>query len=172
VRVALGAAAEAGLGSDARIGQLGAALRLGFGDGRLALAAGAAALAPADVTVGGVRLRHARYPADDSVRAQGTLAIGARRVLQPYAELGAGVALVRESALELAVRQERTAVELGARAAVGVTLSGASRVGFFLAVHVEWVPSPPAVSALPRGVVGHTPTLWLGAATGVAWGWL
>ena len=171
VRLAVGADGEAGVGSDARVGQLGAALRLGFGRGRLALTVGAAAMAPMDATVGGVRVRQARYPGDVSVRAQGTLAIGARRVLQPYAELGAGVALLRESALDLATRQERTAVELGVRGAAGVVLAGASPLAFFIGLHAEWVPSPPAISALPRGVVGHTPTLWLGAVTGLAWGW-
>jgi hypothetical protein len=171
VRVALGAAVEAGVGSDARFGQLGAALRVEVGRGRLVLALGAAGLAPIDATVGGVRVRHARYPGDVSVRARGSLAIGAQRVLQPYAELGAGVALVQESALDLAARQQGTVVELGARGAAGVTVAGGSRLALFLALHAEWVPSPPAISALPRGVVGHTPTLWLGAATGVAWGW-
>ncbi|HET6151089.1 MAG TPA: hypothetical protein VFH68_26370 [Polyangia bacterium] len=171
VRVALGAAVEAGVGADASFAQLGAALRLEVGRGRLVLALGAAALAPIDAAVGGVRVRHARYPGDVSVQARGTVVIGARRVLQPYAELGAALALVQESALELATPQQSTAVELGARGAAGVTLAGSSRLALFLALHAEWVPGPPAISALPRGVVGHTPTLWLGAVTGAVWGW-
>ena len=172
VRLGLGAAAEAGVASDARFGQLGAALRLEVGRGRLVLALGAAVLAPIDATLSGVRVRHARYPTDVSVRARGAIALGARRYLLPYAELGVAVALLRESALDLAARQEQSALELGARAAVGVSVAGSSRLAMFLALHAEWVPSPPAIFALPRGVVGHTPTLWLGAVTGVAWGWL
>jgi hypothetical protein len=169
-RLGLGAAVEAGIGSDARVGQLGLALRLGVGGGRLALSLGAAALAPVDTTIGGVRLHHRRLPADVSVRAQGAIAVGERH-LEPFAEIGAGVALMQESALDLASRQTRTAVELGVRGAAGIYLAGPSRVTPFLALHVELVPAPPTISALPRGVVGHTPSLWVGASAGAAWGW-
>jgi len=78
---------------------------------------------------------------------------------------------VQESALDLATRQTRTAIELGAHGGAGVYLAGPSRLTPFLSVHGEWVPAPPAISALPRGVVGHTPSVWLGADAGVAWGW-
>jgi hypothetical protein len=169
-RLGLGAAAEAGVGADARVGQLGLALRLGFGGGRWGLSLGAVALAPVDTTIGGVRLHHRRVPADVGVRAQGAIGVGARR-LEPYAEIGAGVALVQESALDLAASQTRTAVELGVRGGAGIYLAGSSRLMPFLSLHVELVPSPPTISALPRGVIGHTPSLWVGASAGAAWGW-
>jgi hypothetical protein len=168
--IAIGAAVEAGVGPDARVAQMGLELRVAFGAGRVALALGAAALAPVDTSVGGVRLRHWRLPADVSVRAQGTVRVGARRLLVPFAEVGAGVALVRERALDLATREAQAGLELGVRGAVGFYLGGTSRLVPFLALHGEFVPSPPAVFALPRGVVGHTPALWFGAAAGVAWG--
>jgi hypothetical protein len=171
VRVGLGAAVEGGIGSGARIGQLGVALRLGFGAGTLALSIGAAALAPVDASIGGVRLRHRRIPADASVRAQGAIAIGARYTLQPYAELGVGVAQVQESALDLASRLTRSRIELGVHGGAGVYLAGSSRLTPFLSLQGELVPVPPSVSALPRGEVGHTPSVWLGANAGVAWGW-
>jgi hypothetical protein len=171
VRVGLGAAVEGGLGSGAGIGQLGVALRLGFGAGTLALSIGAAALAPVDASIGGVRLRHRRIPADASVRAQGAVAIGAGYALQPYAELGVGVAQVQESALDLASPLTRTTIELGVHGGAGVYLAGSSRLTPFLALQGELVPVPPSVSALPRGEVGHTPSVWLGANAGVAWGW-
>ena len=168
-RLALGAGFEGGLGSDARVGQAGVALRLGAGAGRIALSVGAAALAPVDTSVGGVRLHQWRLPADVSVRAQGTMRLGKSRFLEPYGELGLGLALMRESGLELATRQTRDAIELGVRAAAGVQLAGASRLAPFVALHAELVPNPPAISALPRGVVGHTPALWIGATAGASW---
>jgi hypothetical protein len=169
VLVSRGADVEGGLGSDARVGSAGLALRVGIGAGRLALALGAAAQAPVDTTIGGIHLHQWRLPADVSLRAQGTMRIGQRRALEPYGELGVALALLRESGLDLSSSQTHTTGELGLRAAAGIQLVGESRFAPFIALHAEVVPSPPAISALPRGVVGHTPLLWLGAAAGAAW---
>jgi len=169
LRLALGAAAEGGIGADARVGQAGLGLRIVSGAGRWALALGATALAPVDTTIGGIALHQWRIPADVSLRAQGATRLGEHRALEPYAELGVAVALLRESALDLATRDTRTSAELGVRAAAGLHLTGGSRIAPFLELHGELVPSPPAISALPRGVVGHTPLVWVGATAGAAW---
>lgn len=169
VRLALGAAVDAGVGTDARIGQAGLGARVAFGDERWALAAGATALAPVDTRIGGVAIRQWRVPADVSLRAQWAHEISERRMLEPYAELGVAVALLRETGLELASKDTDTSAELGVRVAAGVHLTGVSRVSPFLALHGEYVPIPPAISALPRGVVGHTPLVWFGATAGAAW---
>jgi hypothetical protein len=169
VRLALGAGVEGGVGSGARIGQAGLGLRVAAGGGRWALAVGATALAPVDTSIGGISLRQWRVPADVSLRAQGAIPLNEHRVLEPYAELGAAVALLRESGLGLANGDTRTSAELGVRVAAGVHLAGDSRIAPFLALHGELVPSPPAISALPRGVVGHTPLVWVGATAGAAW---
>ena len=168
VRLALGAGVEGGIGSDTRIGQAGLGLRVVAGGGRWALSVGATALAPVDVSIGDVALRQWRVPADVSLRAQGAIQLSEHRVLEPYGELGAAVALLRESALDLATRGTPTSAELGVRVAAGVHLAGDSRIAPFLALHGELVPSPPAISALPRGVVGHTPLVWIGATAGAA----
>lgn len=169
LRLALGAGVEGGIGSDARVGQAGLGLRITSGAGRWALALGATALAPVDTSIGGIALRQWRIPADVSVRAQSMIRFGEHRALEPYGELGVAVALLRESALDLATRDTRTSAELGVRAAAGVHLAGGSRIAPFFELHAEVVPSPPAISALPRGVVGHTPLVWIGAAAGAAW---
>jgi hypothetical protein len=169
LRLALGAGVEGGVGSGARIGQAGLGLRVAAGGGRWALAVGATALAPVDTSIGGISLRQWRVPADVSLRAQGAIPLNEHRVLEPYAELGAAVALLRESGLGLASGDTRTSAELGVRVAAGVHLAGDSRIAPFLALHGELVPSPPAISALPRGVVGHTPLVWVGATAGAAW---
>lgn len=169
LRLALGAGVEGGVGSGARIGQAGLGLRVAAGGGRWALAVGATALAPVDTSIGGISLRQWRVPADVSLRAQGAIPLNEHRVLEPYAELGAAVALLRESGLGLANGDTRTSAELGVRVAAGVHLAGDSRIAPFLALHGELVPSPPAISALPRGVVGHTPLVWVGATAGAAW---
>jgi len=169
LRLALGAGVEGGVGSGARIGQAGLGLRVAAGGGRWALAVGATALAPVDTSIGGIALRQWRVPADVSLRAQGAIPLSEHRVLEPYAELGAAVALLRESGRDLASSDTRTSAELGVRVAAGLHLAGDSRIAPFLALHGELVPSPPAISALPRGVVGHTPLVWVGATAGAAW---
>jgi hypothetical protein len=165
-RFDLAAAIDAGVGSADRVAQAGAALRLTIGRGRLAFAAGAIALWPVDTTVGGVRLHQWRLPFDAGVRVN-----LAGRNLAPYAEVGLCAAVLSESAPDLATANRRTAVEIGARAAFGVRV-GASRFAPFAALHAELIPYPAAIYALPQGVAGHTPYLWIGASAGVSIGFL
>jgi hypothetical protein len=167
-RVDVAAAVDAGLGSRDRVTQTGVAARLTIGGGRLAFVAGAIALWPVDTSVGGVRLRQRRLPFDAGVRASFT----ERRGLVPYGELGLCVAVLSETALELAAANSRTTVELGARAAFGVRRAGAARLAPFAALHVELIPSPAEIYALPQGVAGHTPYFWVGASVGASLGLL
>jgi hypothetical protein len=166
-RLDLAAAIDAGVGSADRVAQAGAAARVTIGGGRLAFVTGALALWPVDTSVGGVRLRQWRLPFDAGVRASFT----ARRDLAPYGELGLCAAVLSETALDLATAGSRMAVELGARAALGVR-TGAGRFAPFAALHVELIPVPAEIYALPRGVAGHTPYVWIGLSAGVSVGLL
>jgi len=161
-RLDVAAALDAGVGTGDRVAHPGAALRLVLGRGRLAFAAGATALLPVDTSVGGVSLRQWRLPIDAGLRA----GFAAGRVA-PYAELGLCAAVVSESARDLASASSATAIELGARAALGVRV-GASRFAPFAAVHAQLIPSPAEIYALPRGVAGHTPYVWIGASAGAS----
>lgn len=165
-RLDLAAAVDAGVGSADRVAQGGLAARLTLGRGRLAFVAGAIALVPVDTAIGGVRLHQWRLPVDAGVRANLT-----GRGFAPYAELGLCAAVVSETAQDLVAGNSRTAVELGARAAFGVRV-GASRFAPFAALHAELIPSPAEIYALPRGVAGHTPYLWIGASAGASIGLL
>ncbi|HZL20374.1 MAG TPA: hypothetical protein VFG23_21765 [Polyangia bacterium] len=164
-RLELAAAGQLGIGSGDVSAMGGLALRAAFGRGRLALVAGTAALAPSDFTVSGVRLRQWRLPVDVGLRAQ----LGGQR-LQPFAELGLGLALLSERSLSLANPSGGTSLEIGARAGAGLRLATRGRLAPFIAIDGELVPSPPQVFALPRGVLGRTPLLWLGAAIGASLG--
>jgi hypothetical protein len=162
-RLDLAAAGGLGVGSGNRALEAGAALRLALGRGRIALVAGGMALAPVDTTVGGVRLRQWRLPVDVGVRAE----LAGKR-FDRYAELGLGAALLSERAPDLASPQSGTSIELGLRASVGARLVTRARFTPFAALDVELVPSPPSLFALPQGVVGHTPWLWIGANVGAS----
>ena len=166
-RIDVAAALDAGVGSADRVTQAGAALRLTIGRGRLAFVAGAIALWPVDTSVGGVRLHQWRLPFDAGVRVN----LAAGRSLAPYAEIGLCAAVLSETALDLSTANSRTAVEIGARAAFGVRV-GASRLAPFAALHAELIPSPPEIYALPQGVAGHAPYLWIGASAGASLGFL
>ena len=162
-RIEVAAAVDAAFGSD-RVAHGGAALRVAIGRGRYAFTAGALALLPADTTVGGVRLRQWRLPVDAGVRAS-----AAGGAFVPYAELGLSAAILTESATDLAAASSRTALELGARAAIGARF-GRSRFAPFASLHAEVVPAAPAIFALPQGEVGHTPVFWIGASAGASVG--
>lgn len=163
-RLDVGARFDAGLGPSPPDLTGGLAVRLGLGRGPLLLAAGAAFLLPRDVTIGDLRLRQWRIPVDVALRARRS-----GGTFPPYGEVGVVVALISERARELATSNAAHAFELGLRAAVGV--HGTSpRLTPFAALHAELIPIPPSIVALPRGAVGHTPYLWLGATAGLSWG--
>jgi hypothetical protein len=165
VRLDLGAAVDTGLAADSTVPQGGVAVVIAVGRGRLAGVLGGVVLAPVDTRVGGVRLRQWRVPVYAGVRGQ----LDGNR-LEPYADVGLGVALLSERAPDLAAPQSQTAVELGVGASLGARLP--TRLAPFAALHLELVPSPPAIFAPPQGVVGHTPTLWIGLCAGLSLGLL
>lgn len=154
-------AAPATSGDGAKTG--GLALRAALGRGALALVAGASALAPGDLDAGGQRVRQWRLPADIGVR--GTLP---GRQIELSGEVGLAAAWLTERALDVVTARSRSAFELGARVAAVVRFRPAARLAPFVAVHAEAIPSPAALYVLPRGVVGHTPSLWIGLTAGAS----
>lgn len=165
-RFGVGAAIDAGVGSRDPVAQGGLDLRLAVGRRTVAFVAGALLLWPVDTTIGGVRLRQSRFPIDAGVR----LNLASRR-LAAYADLGVCAAVLSETALDLAAANARTTIELGARGALGVRY-GAARVAWFGALHAELLPRPAEIYALPQGVAGRTPYVWIGASAGALVGFL
>jgi hypothetical protein len=160
-------AVDAGVIASDHVAQGGLDLRLAVGRRPVAFVAGTIVLWPVDTTVGGVRLRQWRIPVDAGVRFR-----FAERRFTPYAEVGLCAALLSERAMDLAAASGRTTtIELGVRGALGFRV-GASRAAPFVALRADLVPSPPAIFALPQGVAGHTPYLWIGASAGASLGFL
>jgi hypothetical protein len=166
-RLELAATGQVGIGPGEVSATGGLAVRGAFGRGRLALVAGTEVLAPSDFALGGVRLRQWRLPVDVGLRGQ----LDGQR-LQPYGEIGLGLALLSERALSLADSNGGTSLEIGARLTAGLRLATRGRLAPFIALGGELVPSPPQLFALPRGVLGHTPVVWVGAAIGASLGFL
>jgi hypothetical protein len=167
-RVDLGATGVTGINGGGAAFLPGGDLRLSAGRRRLAFAFGVELLPPADTTVGGVSVRQAVLGLDLGVR----VSLGEHRRLRPYAELAAAAELLTERAVDLASSQSGSSYAFGGRAAAGVVLATHARFAPFGMLAARWFPAPPSVFALPYGVVGRTPTLWLGATLGVSVGLL
>jgi hypothetical protein len=162
-RVDLGGAVDAGVGTDAAVAQGGLSLAAVIGRGRFAAVAGAVLLAPVDTDIAGVRIHQWRVPFFAGVRGH----LDRQRV-EPYAELGLEAAWLRERAPDLAAPASQDALEVGVAASLGARLP--TGVGPFAALRAELVPSPPEIFALPQGVLGRTPTIWLGLTAGLSLG--
>ena len=163
VTAQVGASLQLGLATSDHIIVPGLGLGLVAGRGDWSFVAGAVLSPAVDTVVGGLRLSEWRLPADLGVRRRFT---GPSWI--PYAEAGLGLSLVRARALALAANESETSAELGLHGGLGVYPARPGRVTPYAAVHVEYVPDPSAVSALPRGVIGHTSTMWVGAALGAS----
>ena len=70
------------------------------------------------------------------------------------------------SALDLATQQPDGSRRARAPRARSACAWARSRFAPFAALHAELIPSPAEIFALPRGVAGHTPYVWIGASAG------
>ena len=165
VRIEISPTLVTGLGAEDPAAHWGGVLRLALGRGRIVPILGAVALWPADTSIGGVHLRQWRLPVDIGLRATlwGSW-------IDFYGELGLAFALLSERALDLAAARSQTGVELGGRVGVGARLARRAGLTPFASLQAEFLPDPPSVFALPRGVAGRTPYVWMGACVGASWG--
>jgi hypothetical protein len=165
LRLDLGPILMMGVSAEESSWHWGGSLRISLGRGSAVPVLGTAVVAPADTTVGGVRLRQWRLPVDLGIRLvqRGSWA-------DLYGEVGLVLALLSERALDLAASNSRTALELGGRVGLGIRLKPERGLAPFVALQAELVPDPPSVFELPRGDAGRTPGYWMGASMGASWG--
>jgi hypothetical protein len=165
VRLEVGPALVTGLGAEEGAAHWGGALRFALGRGLVVPVVGVAALWPADTSIGGVRLRQWRLPVDLGVRASLP-----GKWVDFYGELGFAFALVSERALALATARSETGMELGGRVGLGARLARRAGLTPFVSLQADLLPDPPRVFALPEGLAGRTPYVWMGACAGASWG--
>jgi len=165
VRIELGPSLIAGLDSEHLAMHWGGALRLTLGRGRVVPVLGAAALWPADTSIGGLRLRQWRFPVDLGIRATlwGSW-------IDFYGEVGLTFALLSERGLDLYIARSPIGMELGGRVGLGARLARRAGLTPFVSLQAEFLLDPPSVSALPEGLAGRTPYVWMGACAGASWG--
>lgn len=162
IEAAAGGAVGFGNGDDVALPAivLGIAARRGDWAGT-----GGIVAAPAfDGTAGGLRLREWRLPGYLAVRHHFE-----REGWAPYADGGLCLVLHAATGRDLANDQTDRALEVGIHAGVGIRLGRqAARFKPFGLLVVDYFPRPSAISALPRGEVGHTSSVWMGVAFGVS----
>jgi hypothetical protein len=93
-----------------------------------------------------------------------------RLEMSTSAGLVAGALRVR--GVGFATDYDSVRLELGARLAVDAILhlGQPTDIAPVLGLQATYDPVVYDLSAMPRGVVGHTPSLWAGASAGVSWG--
>jgi hypothetical protein len=143
----------------------GAELRLALGKGRLAGELGFGVQPGAEFSLAGVSVRQRRIPMDASVAFRQPV----RGAVELGAAAGVAGAVFEIEGVNPPVRGEGTRVELGARAAVEVRVATPSRrLAAFIGAHAIYFPRSYELAMTPAGVVGHTPSLWVGGQLGAS----
>jgi hypothetical protein len=146
-------------------GSPGGELRLALGRQRLRGIVGMGVQTRAHFDVSGLAAREERASIDlgvRAVRAFGPLDLGGEMSV-------VGVVFRAQGTNTVAPGQE-TRLDLGARAGLVLRL-GAARTRSalpFVGVHATFFPRPYDIVVMPKGVLGHPPSLWLGATVGVS----
>jgi len=86
------------------------------------------------------------------------------------ADLGLLLVAQRVRATNLLVEHSAGSVEVGVRVGVQLARKVGPRFSPFVGAFVWLTPVPSDISALPQGVIGNLPYLWLGGAAGVSFG--
>lgn len=158
------------VGADARVGigastaAPGALAQLAWERRRLVVTAGARGSAPAQATIGDVRLRQWRAAAQLTARVH----LLYDRPVLPFLEFGAVATLLSERASDLATARAGMAGALGVVVGGGASFLRRRWGSSFVLLEAELYPAPPTISVLPGGDVGRTPRIWVGAAAGVS----
>jgi hypothetical protein len=112
-----------------------------------------------------IPVREQRFPLSAGVMARLRLPAS----LEGSADVGLAVVLLTLRGEELAIVQDATRLDVGARAGVGVRMRREEGgLAPFLRLHFEFFPRPYSLEVAPLGMIGTTRRFWLGATAGVA----
>jgi hypothetical protein len=142
----------------------GVQIRFAAGRRTLGVTAGIGLQPTASFSVGGLAARELRVPFD--------VGASARLAADPVElgiEAGVGAAVFHASGVNPAVPAGGTRLDLGGRGAVALRLARpTARLAPVIAVHALYFPKPYEIGTVPNGVLGHMPSLWLGATAGAS----
>jgi len=143
----------------------GAELRVAIGRGALSGTISAAYLSRAQFELNGVQGELSRIPVSVGARLRSDFDSWSLA-----ADLGLLLVAERVRATNLLTARSQSAGSLGLRAGVQLAHQFGPHFAPFLAAFAWFSASPSELSALPQGVIGNLPYVWLGAAAGVSFG--
>ena len=141
----------------------GLELRASLRNRRLGVTAGAAVFAPVVWELSGVLVSEQRFPAHLALRLH-----FASAPFQFNLDLGVAAALFNLRALQAKGEQLATRVDVGPRLALTAQFETPRGLAPYLGAQVEYFPHTYRILVDPQGLLGSTPTLWLGLALGVS----
>jgi hypothetical protein len=141
----------------------GAGISVLVGSEHVQLHLGIAALSPGSASDGAYHVSLVRFPVDAGIRASDRLG----RV-ELAGLLGVALVPVWATATDAPVPQGGLGVDVGVRAGFELGLRATERVRPVVSFGVTWVPVPATLELRSLGSIGTTPSVWAGAAFGVA----
>jgi hypothetical protein len=143
----------------------GGELRVALGRGAVAATLSVAYTARSKFELDGVRGDVSQLPASAGLRLHSELVSW-----DVAADLGVLAVLESVRATNLFVVKNESALELGGRAGVSFERPIGAHFAPFIGAYAWLVPGPRNISALPQGVLGNLPYLWIGGTVGVSLG--
>jgi hypothetical protein len=143
----------------------GGELRVALGRGAFSGTLSVAYLARAKFDLDGVQGDVTRLPASVGVRLRSDF-----ESWELTGDLGALAVSQRVRATNLVQSRPRHTLELGLRAGLQISTAGSARFRPFAGAFVWVSPGPRDLAALPDGVLGNLPYLWVGGAVGLSLG--
>lgn len=151
-------------GDSPAIASPGAEVRLGAGAGTLGFTGGLGFEPRATFSVGALEARELRIPFD--VGVSGRLR---RHSVELAGEAGLAAALFNAGGTNPNVPRSGTRLDLGVRAALVLRLARpAARVAPVVGAHATYFPRPYEIETVPGGLVGHMPSVRVGATAGAS----
>jgi len=142
----------------------GAEIRVAAGRRTLGVTAGVGFQPTSSFSVGGLEAHELRVPFDVGARAR--LATGP---VELTIDAGVGAAVFHASGVNPAMPTGGTRLDLGARGAVALRFARpTTRLAPTIGLHALYFPKPYEIGTVPGGLIGHMPSLWLGATAGAS----
>jgi hypothetical protein len=143
----------------------GGELRVALGRGALSGTLSAAYMQRAQFELNGVQGDILRIPLSFGARLRSELASWSLS-----GDLGLLLVAERVRATNLLSERSGTSLDVGVRAGIQIARPIGPHFAPFIGAFAWLSPAPSEISALPQGVLGNLPYLWLGAAAGVSFG--
>ena len=144
---------------------LGGELRVAVGRGTLSGTLSVAYAQRARFDLNGVQGDVARLPSSVGVRLRSDFDSWSLA-----ADLGLSLVAQRVRATNLLTEHAASSLDVGVRVGVQVARQVGPSFAPFFGAFVWLSPAPSEISALPQGVIGNLPYVWLGGAAGVSFG--